>query len=63
MRLHEFVDSVGMVSTDDDMVVANRMLQQIGFQVHVERDLCSTEMVAVRRFDGFSLCDEITVKF
>ena len=63
MRLHEFSDGFGMSSTDDDVVVADGMLKQVRFQVHVERDLCATEMVAVRRFDGFGLCNEIAVEF
>ena len=62
MRLHEFLDGFGMSSTDDDVVVADGLLEQVGFQVHVERDLCATEMVAVRRFDGFGLCNEIAVQ-
>ena len=62
MRLHEFSDGFGMSPTDDDVVVADGMLEQVRLQVHVERDLCATEMVAVRRFDGFSFRDEIAVQ-
>ena len=51
-----------MTPTDDDMVVADGVLQQIRLQVHVERDLCAAEMVAVGRFDGFGLSDVVTVK-
>ena len=47
---------------DDDVVVADGMLEQVRLQVHVERDLCATEMVAVRHFYGFGLCDEIMVQ-
>ena len=62
MRLHEFSDGFGMSPTDDDVVVADGMLEQVRLQVHVERDLCATEMVAVGRFDGFGLRDEIAVQ-
>ena len=61
MRLHEFSDGFGMPPTDDDVVVADGMLEQVRLQVYVERDLCATEMVAVRRFDGLGFCDEITI--
>ena len=62
MPLHEFSDGLGMSPSDDDVKVSNAVLQQIGFQVHVERDLRATEMVAVRHFDGLRFRDEITVK-
>ena len=61
--LHEFSDGFGMSSTDDGVVVADGMLEQIRLQVHIERDLRAAEMVAVRRFDGFSFCDKAAVKF
>ena len=60
--LHETMDFIGMTPTDDDVVVADGVLQQIRLQVHVERDLCAAEMVAVGRFDGFGLCHEIPVQ-
>ena len=62
MRLHEFSDGFGMSPTDDDVVVADGMLEQVRLQVHVERDLCATEMVAVRCCNGLGLCDKIAVK-
>ena len=60
--LHEFSDGFGMSSTDDDVVVADGMLEQIRLQVDVQGDLRTTEMFAVGRFDGFSFGDEITVQ-
>lgn len=57
------MDFLSMSSTNDDVVVADGVLQQVRFQVYIERDLRATEMVAVRRFYGFGLCDEITVQF
>ena len=63
MCLHEFPYGVGVSSTDNDVVVADGMLEQIRLQVHVECDLRTAEMVAVRCFDGFGFSDEITVKF
>ena len=63
MRLHEFSDGFGVSPTDDDMVVADGMLEQRRLQVHIERDLCATKMVAVGRFDGFGFGNEITIQF
>ena len=48
-----------MRSTDDDMVVADGMLEQIRLQIHIERDLRAAEMVAVRCFYGLCLGDKI----
>ena len=62
MRLHEFSYGFSMSPTDDDVVVANGMLEQIRLQVDVERDLCATKMVTVRRFDGLCLNDKISVQ-
>ena len=50
-----------MPTTENDVVVADGMLKQIRLQVHVECDLRAAEMLAVWRFNGFGLCDEITV--
>ena len=58
---HKPSDFVGMSSADDDMVVADGMLEQVGLQIHIQGDLCAAEMVAVGRFDGFGLGDEETV--
>ena len=63
MRLHEFSYGFSMSPTDNDVVVANGVLEQIRLQVDVERDLCATKMVAVRCFDGLCLGDEIAVNF
>ena len=52
-----------MSSSNDDMMVTDGMLEQIRLQVDVERDLGAAEMVAVRRFDGLCLGDEVTVEF
>ena len=61
MLLHETTDFLCMSPTDDNMMVADGVLEQIRFQVHIERDLCAAEMVAVRCFDGLCFDDEITV--
>ena len=50
-----------MLPSDDDMVVANGMLEQIRLQVHIERDLRAAEMVAVRALNGLRLRNEITI--
>ena len=62
MRLHEFSDGFGVSPTDDDVMVADGMLEQVRLQVYVERDLCAAEMVAVRRLDSLGLRDEIAVQ-
>ena len=51
-----------MPSTDDDVVVADGMLEQIRLQVYVECDLRATEMVAVWRFDGLRFGDKKAVE-
>ena len=63
MRLHEFSYGFGVSPTDDDMVVADGMLQQVGLQIDIQGDLRAAEMVAVRRFDGLGLRDKETVEF
>lgn len=51
-----------MSTTDDDMVVAYGMLEQVRLQIDVERNLRATEMVAIRRFHSFCLGNEIMVE-
>ena len=62
MPLHEAANFFGVLSTDDDVVVADGMLEQVRLQVHVKRDLRAAEMVAVRCLYGLGLRDEITVQ-
>ena len=59
---HELTDFLGVSPTDDDVVVADRMLEQVRLQVHIERDLSAAEMVTIRHFDGLRLGDEIMVQ-
>ena len=62
MGLHEPLDFFGMPPTDDDMVVADGMLEQIRLQINAKSDLCATEMLAVRCFDGLCLGNKIAFK-
>ena len=61
--LHELSDFLGMSPTDNDVVVAYGMLQQVRLQVDIERDLRAAEVVAVGHFDGFRFGDEVAVEF
>ena len=61
INTHKPSDFLGVPPTDDDVMVADGMLQQIRLQVDIERNLRAAEMVAVRRLDGLRLRDEITV--
>ena len=58
---HEPLDCVCMPSANDDVMVADGMLQQIGLQVYVERDLRAAKMVAVGRLYGLCFGDKKTV--
>lgn len=51
-----------MSSAYDDVVIADGMLEQIRFQVHVKRNLRAAEMLTVRSLDSFGLSNEITVQ-
>ena len=51
-----------MSTANDDVVIADGMLEQVRLQIDIERDLRAAEMVAVRRCHGLSLDNEITVQ-
>ena len=51
-----------MSSANDDVVIADGMLEQVWLQIHVKRDLRAAEMVAVRRRHGLRLNNEITIQ-
>ena len=60
--MHKPFDFLSVSPTDNYMMVADGMLQQVGPQIDIQSDLRATEMVAIRHFDGRCLGDEITVK-
>lgn len=52
-----------MPPANDDMVVADGVLEQIRLQIDIERDLRATEMVTVRHLNGSCFGDKETVEF
>ena len=52
-----------MLPSDDDMVVAYGMFQQIGLEVDVEGDLGAAEMLAIRCLHGLGFGDKKTIQF